>query len=171
MRPAIAYIDGYNLYHGLLHGNSEDCLWLDLGAMVRRFLQAGEAIAAVRYYTAYPRDDPAKLARHMRFVNALREGLGVDVRIGEYGLKSLSCHTCGARWKTFTEKMTDSAIATDLVADANDQAYEVALLVSADRDMIPPVRWVRGRYPKKEIRLLLPPARKGAALAAECSAE
>ena len=52
MKRTIAYIDGYNLYYGLLQKNPGS-KWLDPVAFVKALLRA-------TYYKSIPRDLPAK---------------------------------------------------------------------------------------------------------------
>lgn len=49
------------------------------------------------------------------------------------------CPKCGARLGRSSEKTIDARIVTDLMALAWESAYDVALLVSSDRDFIPAV--------------------------------
>jgi hypothetical protein len=58
----IAYVDGFNLYHGLRERFRHRYLWLDLHRLVQR-LRPGDTIVAVRYFTAAVRNDPPALAR------------------------------------------------------------------------------------------------------------
>jgi hypothetical protein len=53
----IAYIDGFNLYHGLRDKYRRRYLWLDLGHLLQR-LRPNDDVLAVRYFTALVRDDP-----------------------------------------------------------------------------------------------------------------
>jgi len=50
------------------------------------------------------------------------------------------------RWR---EKGIDVKIATDLMAGAFDDKYDIAIIVSSDGDLIPAVDWVRKRKNKK----------------------
>ena len=47
---AIVYIDGYNLYYGLLKGTPYK--WLDLWALARALLKEDIELLAVKYFTA-----------------------------------------------------------------------------------------------------------------------
>jgi hypothetical protein len=58
----IAYVDGFNLYHGLHDKYGRRYLWLDLGHLVQR-LRPSDHVVAVRYFTALVRDDASALAR------------------------------------------------------------------------------------------------------------
>ena len=60
MATVIAYIDGFNLYHGLHDRYQRRYLWLDLERLVQRMRPADELVA-VRYFTAMVRDDPPAL--------------------------------------------------------------------------------------------------------------
>ena len=50
MKKTIAYIDGYNLYYGLLKGTKFK--WLDMVALVKGMLRADHELVKVRYFTA-----------------------------------------------------------------------------------------------------------------------
>ena len=56
MATVIAYVDGFNLYHGLRDKYRRRYLWLDLEHLVRR-LRPQDRIVAVRYFTALVQDD------------------------------------------------------------------------------------------------------------------
>jgi len=43
------------------------------------------------------------------------------------------------------EKGVDTAIVTDLLSLASEDAYDVAVLLSSDADHIPAVEWVQNR--------------------------
>ena len=58
MKRVIAYIDGYNLYYGLLKGTPHK--WLDLVSFVKSFLRPDQELVGIKYFTApiktYPHD-------------------------------------------------------------------------------------------------------------------
>ena len=61
MATVIAYVDGFNLYHGLHQAYGRRYLWLDLQHLVQR-VRPHDQILAVRYFTAEVKDDPDGLA-------------------------------------------------------------------------------------------------------------
>ena len=77
-----------------------------------------------------------------------------------------SCPHCGGKMKGTMEKGIDTAIVTDMIRLAWEDAWDVAILVSSDRDYIPAVKFLRekGRH---VINVHFPP--KGAHLAKNCS--
>ncbi|MBI2766961.1 MAG: NYN domain-containing protein [Chloroflexi bacterium] len=76
-----------------------------------------------------------------------------------------SCPTCGGSLRGTQEKGVDTAIVTDMIRLAWESAYDVAVLVSSDSDLVPAVEFLdlRGR---KVIQAGFPPV--GSHLAAAC---
>lgn len=56
-----------------------------------------------------------------------------------------TCSECGAPFVWAPEKGVDTAIVTDLLSLASEDAYDVAVLLSSDADHIPAVEWVQSR--------------------------
>ena len=50
-----------------------------------------------------------------------------------------TCYNCGHIIQTYEEKESDVRIATQIVNDANNHNCDVAIVVSADSDMIPAI--------------------------------
>jgi hypothetical protein len=84
MATVIAYVDGFNLYHGLHDKYGRRYLWLDLQHLVQR-VRPSDQILAVRYFTAKVKDDPAALARQRTYLAALNaRSSAVEVIRGRY---------------------------------------------------------------------------------------
>jgi len=168
----IAYIDGFNLYYGLRDSGFRRYYWLDLLALVRNLLRPGQWLAGTKYFTARiagpkPADPPAKAAalrekrrRQSDYLEALGTLPDLIIYHGHYLAKDVHCRRCGANWTSHEEKMTDVCIATELLVDAFADAFDTALLISADSDLVPPVQAVRRLFPNKRIVVFLPPGRK-----------
>ena len=58
MDRVVAYVDGFNLYHGLKAEYGRQYLWLDLQALVRGLLRPGQELLEVQYFTARVRGNP-----------------------------------------------------------------------------------------------------------------
>jgi uncharacterized LabA/DUF88 family protein len=159
MATVIAYVDGFNLYHGLHDKYRRRYLWLDLERLVQR-LRPRDQLIAVRYFTAMVRDDPPALARQRTYLDALSAHSGlVQVVLGRYQSKTISCRQCGSSWTSYEEKETDVNIAVSIVADAAAGASELALIVSADSDLCPAIRTARSLNPRRGIIAVFPPRR------------
>lgn len=74
------YIDGGNLYFGLLKGHPE-MKWLDLDCFCRRLVGAEHELKAIKYFTAniktYPHD-PASIERQNLYLQAIAASGGIE---------------------------------------------------------------------------------------------
>jgi len=101
----------------------------------------------------------AKKKRQSDYLEALATLPDFRMYFGHYLGKSLTCRTCGANWRTHEEKMTDVQIATELLVDAYDDSFDTALVISADSDLVPPIRATRRLFRNKRIVVGFPPQR------------
>ena len=85
---------------------------------------------------------------------------------GKYQLNPFTCRTCGFVHQIPNEKMTDVNIAVELMADAFQDRFGTALLVSADSDLVGPVVAVQKLFPTKRVVVACPPGRSSASLCA-----
>jgi hypothetical protein len=67
MGTVVAYVDGFNLYHGLHQAYGRRYLWLDLERLVQR-VRPHDQILAIRYFTAEVKDDPGGLLRQRAYL-------------------------------------------------------------------------------------------------------
>lgn len=161
----ICYIDGFNLYHGLRSKGWRKYYWLDLWALSERFLLDGQTLVEVVYCTAKVKQDPPAQKRQLTFIDALKAHRpGLKVVYGHYLAKEMRCHNCKNTYTRHEEKMTDVNIACHLLTDAMDGRFDVALLMSGDSDMVPPVRIISERWPAKKVIAVFPPERYSDAL-------
>jgi len=160
LATVIAYVDGFNLYHGLRAKYQHRYLWLDLERLVQR-IRPADHILAVRYFTALVRDDRPALARQEDYLSALTANSRgtVDVILGRYQARRHACRQCGATWTSYEEKETDVNIAVSLVADAAAAASGLALIVSADSDLCPAIRTARALNRARGMIAAFPPSR------------
>ena len=158
---AIVYIDGFNLYHGLMQARLGSSRWLDLSAMSRLLQGENRQLELVRYFTARVRDRPRDAERQSVYIDALRSRGGVEIDFGFFLRKNdIECSRCQNSWPDYEEKKTDVNIAVRLLNDALDDRFDVALIVSGDSDLVPAVESVRTRYPDKRLIVAFPPKRR-----------
>ena len=158
MKNTIAYIDGFNLYYGLLHGKPAD-KWLDPVSLVRALLRADHEVTAVKFFTArirpYPHDEQA-IARQNIYLQALAATPLVTVVEGYYNRNRIwlphavaDCRDCNrskngmAKVFKFEEKRSDVNLTSALLANAFRKEAECFVLVSGDSDYIAPIDIVR----------------------------
>lgn len=172
-RRVIGYVDGFNLFFGLRDKGWRRFYWLDPHLLFLNLLKPGQTLAAVKYFTArisaHPRD-PDKHRRQLTWLEAVESRPLTTVFYGHYLPKAQRCLTCGATWTAHEEKMTDVNIAVELLRDAYDDAFDTALVVSADSDLAPPVEAVVTRFPSKRVIVIAPPDRQSKKLESVASA-
>ena len=167
MQRVIAYIDGFNLYFGLKDKNWKKYYWLDLPALAHSLLKPDQQLLATHYFTARIRlkgNNHEDMQRQTTYLEALATKNSLFLHYGHYLQKKRTCRNCGAQWTDYEEKMTDVNIATQILADAFDDRFDTALLISADSDLTTPVQQVRQRFPAKRIVVTLPPSRQSVEL-------
>ncbi len=161
MMRVVAYIDGFNLYFGLKQARLKRYYWLDVAALVRNLLIQNQQLVTTHYFTARIRDNGRNAADRKR-QNDYLEALavqGVRCQFGHYLEKQRKCRACHTIWPDYEEKMTDVNIAIQLMTDAFDDAFDVALIISGDSDLTTPIRRVRQRFPSKRVIVAFPPER------------
>jgi uncharacterized LabA/DUF88 family protein len=159
----IAYIDGFNLYYRALKPNPH-LKWLNLEEFARRFLRPGDALVRVNYYTAPVSglQDPAAPQRQQAYLRALKTLPCVEIHHGSFMRKEicrplvhpiplvrpLSPDGQFVLVKSTEEKGSDVNLAAHLLRDAFTNATDVGLVVSADTDLIEPIRIVTSELGK-----------------------
>ena len=159
-----ALVDGFNLYYGLRDKNWKWFYWLNIQEMARRMLKSGQVLVRTKYFTTIVRHPPDKHKRQAVFLEALRTLSDFQIYYGHYLSDTVTCKKCGHAYQTYHEKMTDVNIATELMSDAFQDEFDIALLVSADSDLVGPIRAVRRLFGKKRITVAFPPSRYSNAL-------
>ncbi|MCM2316694.1 MAG: NYN domain-containing protein [Thermoanaerobaculia bacterium] len=169
---AAVYIDGFNLYFGLRSKGWKKYYWLDLERFSSQILRPGQLLGSAKYFTARISGPPPKQQRQDAYLRAL-ESTGIKTFFGQYQSfakacprcgEQVSCPQCKLRILETNEKMTDVNIATQLLADAYDDRFDTAIIVSADSDLCPPVTLVREKFPAKRVVVCFPPNRNSNAL-------
>ncbi|MFW6106625.1 MAG: NYN domain-containing protein [bacterium] len=161
----ICYVDGFNLYYGLRSSGFRRYYWLDLWALAERFLKENQTLVEVVYCTTKVKQDRPAQRRQLTYIDALQARRPcMKVVYGHYLAKKMTCFECGHSYRLHEEKMTDVNIACHLLTDAMDDRFDVALVMSGDSDLVPPVRIVRKRWPQKRVIAVFPPKRRSDAL-------
>ncbi len=160
LRPkrVIIYVDGFNLYFGMRSAGIIG-KWLDLRQLAENLIKSDQKVVGVKYFTSAVSGNPAKEMRQRTYLEALKES-GVQIYYGKYTSNRMKCRYCGGSWIAYSEKMTDVNIATEILHDAYADKFDVAILVSGDSDLVPPVKQTQALFPKKKIVVAFPPQRK-----------
>jgi hypothetical protein len=160
----IVYVDGFNLYYGMMEGGLERCKWLDLIRLATEFLKPSQQLIETNYFTSRINGNPPAQKRQNTYIEAL-QATGVLVTFGQFQSVSEKCKACGNDWFKQNEKMTDVNIATKMLSDAFQDRFDIAFLISGDTDLVPPIREIHRLFPKKSVTVLFPPKRQNTAVA------
>jgi len=155
----IAYIDGFNLYFGL-HDKGWRCYyWLNLWKLCGHLLKPHQNLVVVKYFTSKIKSPDDKRRRQYAYLRALHMTPGIEPFYGKYETTPFICKKCGNKVELAEEKMSDVQLATQLVLDALKDRFDVALIVTGDRDLVPALEVVRKEKPDKRIVVAFPPMR------------
>ncbi|MFC1739676.1 NYN domain-containing protein [Planctomycetota bacterium] len=149
------YIDGFNVYYSINTHQFKRYKWLNYYAIAKDFTRRDDTIARVAYFTTYVTWKPGSVARHKEYVKALRFA-GVEIILGRFLKKSVTCHNCHRPFKTREEKQTDVNIALHLLSDAVNDYFDRAIIISGDTDLVPAIEMVHKHCPEKEIGVVFP---------------
>ena len=164
MDKVIAYIDGYNLYYGLRDQGRKRFYWLNLQKLAEQFLKPNQTLVETKYFTTIVKYPDDKRRRQQVFLEALQTLPNLSIFYGHFLSDPVTCHQCGHTYTTHHEKMTDVNISVELMKDAFQDRFDVAFLISADSDLVSPVRTVQQLFPKKKVISIFPPGRFSSAL-------
>jgi len=159
------YIDGFNLYNGILARSPYK--WLDLSAFARN-LMPNDSIGRIKFFTSsiIPRPtDPLQHIRQQAYWNALRTKGDIEIIQGLFKprekwlplaseIKALQALADSGNDMTgfdvkkvrvykVEEKGTDVNLASHLVNDAHLGRYDTAVIVSNDSDLVEAIKLVR----------------------------
>lgn len=168
MSNVIGYIDGFNLYYGLRARNWRQFYWIDPYRLIESLLAPDDQLVAVKYFTARVKGVKGKRARQGVFLDAIRAVSQAEVIHGKYYRKPRRCKCGCCKWTDYEEKMTDTAIASNLVADAFRDQFDTASLVGGDTDIVPAIKMVRRWHPGKRLIVWFPPARSNQEVEVHC---
>lgn len=154
----VVYIDGFNLYFGMMDAGFNHCKWLNVEKLVRSYLTANQELIEIKYFTSRITNNPQKQKRQTTYLEAI-ETTEVKIIYGLYKAKQIECENCGHNWNISNEKMTDVNIATHIIIDAFHDKYDTAILISGDSDLVPPIKAVHQNFPNKVVSVFFPPNR------------
>lgn len=156
----IVYIDGFNLYYRMLKARPAE-KWLNPLLLARHVLQPVHVITRVNYYIARVSaraHDPQAPARQATYLNALATVPEVAIHEGSFmlsepwmplavppqakpnGYNWAAPHPAVVRVVKSEEKGSDVNLGAHLVRDAFTNAFDAAIVVTNDSDLVEPIR-------------------------------
>jgi uncharacterized LabA/DUF88 family protein len=160
MTRVVTYVDGYNLYHGMRDAGYRRFLWLNVVELARSLLAPDQELVLTRYFTTIVTEPEEKRLRQQVFLDALATVPNLAFQKGHYIRTHITCRNCGTQTHAYHEKMTDVKIAVAMVADAHNDTFDTAILVTGDGDQVGTVEYIRESFEDKSVIVAFPPRRK-----------
>jgi hypothetical protein len=107
-REVVAYIDGYNLYHGIRAAGWRRFLWLDLPSLAHALVRDDQQLALTKYFTTrITAPEPAR-KRQSDYLEALQAHCGATLQalFGHFQNELWKCRGCGHTENVPHEKKT-----------------------------------------------------------------
>lgn len=158
-KRAIVYIDGFNLYFGLMQRGWRKYLWLDLKKFAASLLLLDQVLVHTKYFTSRISKPVSRQRQQSAFIDALNTLSEFSIYYGRYQAEVRTCENCGFNAIISNEKKTDVNIATELLIDAFQDKFDTAILVTADADLTAPIAAIPRLFPQKSIIVAFPPKR------------
>ena len=155
----ITYIDGFNLYFGLKESAWQKYMWLNLSALSAALVKDGQVLVETKYFTSRISGSKTKEDRQSAYLDALSTISGLRIFYGRFQDDRKQCQKCGHSAFLPQEKKTDVNIATQILCDAYSDAFDVAIIISGDADLVPPIAAVKALFPNKRVIVAFPPMR------------
>lgn len=178
----IVLVDGFNLYHAI-HDLDKDPVskrptnskhhlkWLNLWSLSKALVHpTKDELVGGYYFSAYANwIDAGAQSRHRDYVSALKS-TGMTAVLGKFKEKPRKCPKCKHGWMGHEEKESDVNLAIYLVELAHRNAFDKAIIFTADTDLAPAIRMVKNAFPTKVLQVAIPQHRLGKSNALVASA-
>jgi len=171
----IVYVDGFNLYYRMLK-DRPSLKWVNQLLLAKAVLGSAHAITRVNYYIARVSTrahDPLAPARQATYLNALSTVPEIAIHEGSFMISEPwmvlanppQAKPNGYAWTMPTpsrvrvvkseEKGSDVNLGAHLVRDAFTDAFDVAVIITNDTDLVEPIR-IAVQEANKRVGLLVP---------------
>lgn len=158
-------IDGFNLYHSIIHLQKDfkvGSKWIDLRALFTSYIHLfgkDARLEDIYYFSAIPfylqKYDPGKIRRHQNYISCLRD-TGVKIELGKFKYKEKYCNYCHKYSTAHEEKETDVSIGVKMLDLFINDKCDTIVLVTGDSDLIPAIKVSLKNFPNKNIACIFP---------------
>ncbi|MCX6647560.1 MAG: NYN domain-containing protein [bacterium] len=151
------YVDGFNLYYGLVKDGPYK--WLNLEKYFTRIRQHDQVLK-ILYFTAMV-SGPTR-SNQIEYLRALETLKTIEIIKGKLVSRQVTCKVprcnyTGIRiFNSAEEKGTDVNIAVRMIDDAFHNRCDNFVLVSGDSDLAPALRFIKHQFPKKQLFVYIP---------------
>lgn len=157
-KRTIIYVDGFNLYYGVLKGS--DNKWLDLQRLFT-MLRHDDEIVAIKYFTTIAAGKDSRIDQ-LKYLQALATLPLIEIIEGRFKPKRIKCRAPGCSYHgnrefiRLEEKQTDVNIAVQMVTDAYENQCDQFIVISGDSDLVPALKLIKSKFPTKILIVYVP---------------
>ncbi|MCC8361010.1 NYN domain-containing protein [Salinimicrobium sediminilitoris] len=171
------YIDGFNFYFGLKRmvqhkPDWKKFYWIDFVKLCSGFLDQGEVLGTVTYFTARPKgQSKVKKQNSLLYANKAVNPENFKAMYGRYAKKDLLCKAnpgCNQYYEDYEEKETDVNLAIQMVVDAYEKTCNRMVLISGDTDFAPPLKIIKEKHRDIKTMVLFPAGKQSQQLSSLC---
>lgn len=168
MKKVVFYFDGFNFYNGFksyTNSNPEwrNYYWIDFIKFCSQFVfpHDGQELHKVKYFTAPPKNSEKRSKQSALFgANKILNGNKFQIINGHYADKFIDCQAeCKKTFKVPEEKCTDVNFALHIIKDCLENEVDIAILVTADSDQVPTIKFIKEKFPSIKTKLYFLPDR------------
>jgi uncharacterized LabA/DUF88 family protein len=145
----IFYIDGYNLYCGMVEYGWRKYLWLDIVGLCQSLLKPYQELVQVKYHTSLIKQ-PERRSRQDMFLLANKQNPKFKYFLGKFK---------PTEQDKYQEKKTDVNIAVNMIRDTIKRNCETICLITGDSDLVPAIQFLFELDPKIKMLTFFPPER------------
>lgn len=158
-KQVLVLIDGYNLYHGIDDLEQDHLKWVNIEKLTNVYIDENvHTVIGIKYFTSYATWRQEEYKRHRKYVRALST-TKVEIILGRFKKKNIKCKICEKEFSKHEEKETDVNIAVHMIDAAHSDEVDYIILISGDTDLSPAIKFIKGNYPEKIIKIIAPPRR------------
>lgn len=177
IKAAIAYVDGYSLYHGIIDKRNippkdypifceerpwGNLLWLDIESLLISYNLPGIQITKIKHFEARTHK-PDSIKRQNSYKKALLSSKTINkdcIFRSRFNKRNITCPKCNKAIKLHQEKKTDVQIATEMLSDFYQSNCEAIIFVGGDSDFVPIFSKILSVNSSFELFLITPPLRE-----------
>lgn len=170
MKKVVAFVDGFNVYYSMQKSQGNvlhKYKWLNLRKLLNKYVFSQTEVLDEIYYFSALTNENDKRMRHLTYVNALRSE-NIKTVWGYLRYDPTDCPSCKTTFMKPIEKQTDANIISQVMKMAILDEFDLALIVSADSDLVPMIKAVKHIKPTKEFRVVIPINQKAKELTQVC---
>lgn|SRR3989344_8430698 len=144
MKRVILFVDGNNFYYGLkyIYGDTRSLSDFNFEKLGESLSNNGEVLK-IFYYNAplHINENQDKYWRQQRFFDRLKKEEKIELRLSRLQKRKIK----GTDKHYYVVKGDDIHLASEMVKEAYENSFDIAVLVSGDGDFVPAIKIIQNK--------------------------